>query len=498
MSESSLPRRSVLRLAGAGLVAAPAAALGAAPAGAPVEGGNATLVSEGGWVKFFAVQRVWGYADRTSLLPGEPLNLMVAGGPGEPERQAHLEVFRIGADGAQTLVWKSDPTRITYRPATRSAAAIGPDWPATFAGIDTRAWPPGCYSADVVEQVTATRDVKVAQWIVRNPKRAGAVLVRLGTNTYQAYNAWGGHSLYPSEDAETRGVVVSFDRPAPPSFFEYDVYLAGWLERLAPGLGGVDYASNFDIHRDPALMDGYKLVISASHDEYWSGEEFDAFERRILKQGRNVAFFGGNGAYFQVRYADANRPTGGADEGRQLVCYKDAGDPVLQRGGKLDPALLVTDLFRKDARRPETMLMGVAFQSWFDPAGPSRFPYRVARTDLPFFEGTGWRAGDAAADVVGYEWDNRDPLSDGQRLWDKARSRNALIPAGDIQVLFQGRPVDIHGAPGLAEAVYFRSRAGAQVFSAGSIRWAWGLGKEGFVQPAFQQFNENLVRALSR
>jgi hypothetical protein len=35
------------------------------------------------------------------------------------------------------------------------------------------------------------------------------------------------------------------------------------------------------------------------------------------------------------------------------------------------------------------------------------------------------------------------------------------------------------------------------VFNAGSVRWVWGLGKEGFAQPAFKRFNENLVRALS-
>jgi hypothetical protein len=36
------------------------------------------------------------------------------------------------------------------------------------------------------------------------------------------------------------------------------------------------------------------------------------------------------------------------------------------------------------------------------------------------------------------------------------------------------------------------------VFNAGAVRWAWGLGKEGFVNAPFQRFNENLIRALSR
>ncbi|HEY2178238.1 MAG TPA: N,N-dimethylformamidase beta subunit family domain-containing protein, partial [Caulobacteraceae bacterium] len=283
---------------------------------------------------------------------------------------------------------------------------------------------------------------------------------------------------------------------APPDLFEYDVFLVQWLEGLA-GLGGVDYASNFDIHATPGFMDPYPLVITSAHDEYWSGEEFDAFHARIFDRGSNTCFFGADAAYCQVRYADVNAAPGAVQLGRQIVCYKDAADPIALRAGKLDPTLLVTSNFRDEARRPETMLMGGAYQNWFEPASAQRPAYHVARTDLPFFAGTGWKVGDVAADVVGYEWDNRDPEGDGKRLWDKARSRVAAIDPIAIKVLFHGHAIDDEGHPGLAEATYFVSPAGAQVFNAGTVRWAWGLGKPGFANPAFARFNENLVRALS-
>ncbi|MGI8840439.1 MAG: N,N-dimethylformamidase beta subunit family domain-containing protein [Caulobacteraceae bacterium] len=488
----SLPRRVLLRLAGAGIVAAPLPALaqnegGAAPASPP---------APEAWTAFFKSQRIWAYADRTSLHPGESLNVMAAGGPGQPLRRARLEVFRLGAAEPEK-VWVSDFADVAYRGATASAAAIGPGWPATWPAIDTRAWRPGCYTCDIVEQTTATRDVRACQWIVANPARSGAVLCRLGTNTYQAYNPWGGHSLYPNGDDERRGLMVSFDRPAPPSFFEYDAFLVAWLEGLAASLGGVDYAGNFDVHADPALMDPYHLVICGGHDEYWSKEEFDAFQHRIFTQGRNTAFFGADAAYCQVRYGDLNRAPGGADLGRQLVCYKTASDPIAARAGKLDPSLLITANFRQGARRPETMLMGSAFQNWFDAASPARPAYKVARTDLPFFAGTGWKVGDTAAEVVGYEWDNRDPLGDGARLWDAVRSRIAAIDPARISVLFRGEAIGADGRPGVAEATWFVSPAGAKVFNAGSVRWSWGLGKEGFARPAFRTFNENLARYLA-
>lgn len=492
----TIPRRLLLALAGAGagLAATPRPALAAA------EGANAApppMPSSSLWTEFFKGQRIWAYADRQSLRPGEPLNIMAAGGPGQPMRRARLEVFRISS-GAPTPVWTSDFAQVSYRGATRSAASIGPGWPPTFAAIDTSGWSPGCYYADIVEQTTATRDVKAAFWVVTNPKRSGAVLLRLGTNTYQAYNPWGGHSLYPNDDDENRGLIVSFDRPTEPSFFEYDVFLVSWLEGLAAGLGGVDYATNFDVHSDPTLVEHYPLVITSAHDEYWSGEEFEAFHHRIFKLGRNTAFLGADAAYCQIRYGDLNRAPGAPDLGRQLVCYKTAADPIAVRAGKADLRRLTTNNFRTDARRPETMLMGGGYQNWFQPDGPQRPSYKVARTDLPFFAGTGWKVGDVAADVVGYEWDNRDPDGDGKRLWDAARSLDPAIDPAAISVLFRGEAIGDDGRPGVAEATYFRSPAGARVFNAGAVRWAWGLGKEGFVTPAFQRFNENLVRALSR
>ncbi len=492
-----MDRRSLLHLAGAGLLAAPSQSQAQAPKPGPHAEGSVLAGSALApkWTEFFKGQRVWAYVDRHSVNPGEPLNFMLAGGPGQPVRQVRLEIFRYGA-AAPSPIWTSNFAAVGHRGITASGAAIGPGWPPTFARVDTSAWPPGCYFADVVEQTTATRDVRAAFWIVSNPRRSGSVLAKLGVNTYQAYNPWGGHSLYPNGD-DARGLMVSFDRPTPPSFFEYDAYLVTWLESLAPTLGGVDYAANFDVHQDPSLIDHYPLVITGSHDEYWSGEEFEAFHRRIFTLGRNTAFLGGNTAYCQVRFGDLNRAPGDADRGRQLVCYKTALDPIIDRAGALDPRRLETTDFRHDARRPETMLLGGAYQGWFEPAGAQRPSYKVVRTDLPFFKGTGWKVGDLAAEVVGYEWDNHDPDRDGRRLWDARRSHDPAIPEASVRVLFRGEALDAEGQPGAAEATYYQSDAGAKVFNAGSVRWSWGLGKAGFANPSFQRFNENLVRGLA-
>ncbi|MEO7027287.1 MAG: N,N-dimethylformamidase beta subunit family domain-containing protein [Caulobacteraceae bacterium] len=448
------------------------------------------------WVAFFKDQRVWAYADRLSLRPGERFNVMASSGPAQPPRRVRLEVFRLGAAESTAPVWISAFQDVQYHGATASAAAIGPGWPAAFADIDTASWRPGVYSADIVEQTTATRDVRAFQLILTNPRRSGAVLCRLGTNTWQAYNPWGGHSLYPNGDDENRGVIVTFDRPTAPSLFEYDIHLVRWLESLAADFGGIDFATNFDVHADPDLLHSYRLLITGGHDEYWSKEEFDAVEKRIFHAGGNVCFFGGNTAYCQIRYSDINAAPGSRLLGRQLICYKTAADPILSRASAVERTLLRTSNFRVGARRPETMLLGGAYQGWFDPASAQRPPFLVADDKGPFFRGTGWKVGDTAADVVGYEWDNRDPEGDGRRLWDEKQSLIAPIDPASVRVLMRGRPIDAQGRPGLAEATWYRSRAGAKVFNAGTVRWAWGLSKEGFARPGFRRFNENLVRDM--
>jgi hypothetical protein len=269
-----------------------------------------------------------------------------------------------------------------------------------------------------------------------------------------------------------------------------------WLEEFAQTHHlNVDYATNFDIHLHRDFAEKYPLLISGSHNEYWSKEEFDAVHHRIFKLGKSTIFAGANTAYWQVRYADVNRAAGGEDWGRQLICYKSPDDPIRQRVSDAEGDALVTLRFRDGARRPESMLMGAAYQSYFDPHGDThpKFAYYVSRNDLPFFEGTGYVKGESIGDILGYEWDNTDPEQDGRRLWNAETSRIPRIDPKSINVLFTGSPVDVDGRRGKAEAVYFQSPAGAKVFCAGSIRWAWGLGKAGFRQEKFRTLNRNMI-----
>jgi hypothetical protein len=450
------------------------------------------------WAAWYSDQRVWGYTDRHSIRRGEKFNVMLSHRPDQSDFDGRVEIYRIGynPDGADRKeVWASDYELIESQETVASAASAGTGWTPSV-NVETETWTSGYYTIDVVGK-DGKRDANVAFMVVVDDVAAGDIIVKLSTNTYQAYSKFGGHSFYEATKFGEQGAIVSFDRPTYPAFFEYEYYYIVWLEELARKENlRISYITDFDLHSNGSLLDNYKLFISLGHDEYWSKEEFDAVEKRLMVQGKNVMILSGNTAYWQVRYGDLDRPPAEHDAGRQLICFKKEDDPISLRTA--DSKLLLSAKFRDLKRRPETMLIGVGYDSWFPPNDPKlRYSYRVVDNSLPIFEGTGWKIGESVgSNVVGYEWDNRDPERDKQRLWDPKTSAIAQLPAERIKVLFEAEPIDVDGKKGKAEAVYFETPAGAKVFNAGTIRWSWGVGKPGELNIPFQTFNQNLVLSM--
>ena len=425
---------------------------------------------------------------------------MAGVGPRRGKVKGKIEIYRIGhhRNSDREFIWKAEHIEVSPEELQSTAAALGAGWPPAVDHVETDGWRSGYYTIDFIDGSDGNRDQNIASLVVTNPRKDGDILVELSTNTYQAYNQWGGYSFYETAFAGDRAQVISFNRPTPPDFFEYEYYFVTWLEAWAASQNlKIDYATNFDVFRDPEFASKYPLFISGSHNEYWSKEEFDAVYDRIFKLGKNTLFLGANTAYWQIRYADLDHSGQGPNWGRQLVCYKDQDDPIRYRPEhEKDGIMFVTERFRDEARRPETMLMGVAYQNYFEAASDAKYPYYVNRIDFPFFRDTGYKIGDRVGDIVGYEWDNTDPNGDGKRLWDPKKSQIEPIDPKTINVLFTGSPVDLKGQRGKAESVYFVSKVGAKVFSTGSIRWAWGLGKPSFETQQFKLFNQNLLMHL--
>src|SRR5262249_32881710 len=223
---------------------------------------------------------------------------------------------------------------------------------------------------------------RFAPFAVRD-KRAAEVLFQAAFNDYQAYNTWGGESLYVDASGtmpKGRANEVSFDRPFVDGEgsghvlrWEY------WVVRLLEREGyDVTYSTNLDFNRFNDVLGGIGAFVFAGHDEYWTAEERQQVDNAIAA-GTSVAYFGANGAYQRIRY----RADGAGTELRTIVCYKN--EP--QR----DPIPNSTIRFRDQPNaKPESLLFGSMYESW----ELVPFPLLVGDPNHWLFQGTGLNTGD--------------------------------------------------------------------------------------------------------
>ena len=315
-------------------------------------------------------------------------------------------------------------------------------------------------------------------FIVRAPpSRRSRILVQAPVNTWQAYNPWGGKSIYPfNSTGLSPAVRVSFDRPlafTSQGPFDAEYNLVRFLEREGYD---VSYQTDLDTDLRPESLLEHRLVVVAGHDEYWSKRMRDAFDAaRAL--GTNLAFTGTNAAYWQIRYEDA---------GRTIVGYKEAApDP------EPDPSLRTIRFRHLTPPRPECELMGVMFHRIPEHiGGPRDYTVTDAATSDPWFAGTGFRAGDKVLDVVGSEWDS---------LPEPPVPPECVKPGLTTLFHYEGEPAN-------ADAVRFTAPSGARVFAGGAQQLSWSLdpfntGRFGRTLPAdarLQQFMRNAFADLGR
>ena len=346
-----------------------------------------------------------GYPDKQSLAPGDELQLHTS----TTANEYSLEIARLGA--VRRVVFQA--TKIPgggFHPIPENASSHGCNWPVSFRTPIPSDWPTGYY------QVTFRVADAGGKFVVRNRRTAESetffvvrsaepgkntkILLQLATNTYNAYNNWGGGSLYGFHGrSNLQGNRVSFQRPQSSQYSNWEFPMVQWAEKSGFIL---DYATNRDLEQRPELLRNYKLVLSVGHDEYWSAGMRDQLES-FIGNGGNVAFFSGNTCCWQVR---------SEENGSALTCWKQAfnSDPVFKTK---DHSKLSTLWSHHLVKRPENQLTGVGFLfggyhlshgEFMDGKGA----FTVHRPDHWIFAGTEMKKDSefgAKHTIVGYECD---------------------------------------------------------------------------------------------
>jgi hypothetical protein len=272
-----------------------------------------------------------GYAGAPSVDHGEALDVHVrADGPHKVRWQAWRMGWYGGAQGR--LVASGGPVPVAQQPAPvpTPTGLIACNWPMTFVVQTDPTWTSGIYMVKLFRNDGFDAYVP---FVVRADERKGVGVYEVPFTTYQAYNSWGGLSLY---DGSPPAVEVSFDRPfvegnGSGQYFWFEHFFVTWAESRGYDL---TYLTNIDVDRDPTLLTGQKLFLVVGHDEYWSRPEREAVES-ALGDGTSIAAFSANTGYWQVRRAPTAARGGPSSAGsfaptRRTHC---AGPPSRPRAG---------------------------------------------------------------------------------------------------------------------------------------------------------------------
>ena len=348
-------------------------------------------------------------------------------------------------------------------------------------------WTTGVYLIRMTEALNGMQSYAI--FVLRNDHKneQADIVFQLPVNTYQAYNYWGGKSLYSTNGQDSipwgyhagkpGAVKVSFNRPFAASNNKQAAYgngagefltnmqpihkypissSAGWNYNMVRWLErnhvNVAYITNIDVHTRLPTMLKPKLLLTQGHCEYWTW----AMRQHVASwrdQGVHLAFLGSNTAFWQVRYEDIDGTDDNA-EPRTLVCYR-----RIRR--ESDHSQFRTVKWR--AVWPEALLVGVEYIG--DPFDEAMI---VANSSHWAFDGTGISNGNAIPGLLGYEVDGINRA----RMIPQNSSRDEVI---HLTTLFETPVVDRQNKPLLCHGTIYRARSGANVFASGTMQWSWGL-----------------------
>lgn len=392
------------------------------------------------------------WVDQTSAVCGQWVGLHVA----TRANWAQVVVYRMGwyrGAGARQVyaTWggiRPSTGPASFYPGINMIETYWPVWSWLQIGSD---WTPGEYLLKVTDN---WGQQTYAPLTVRDPySRAGLELVR-STLTEQAYNTWGGYSLYWGRGYQyaTRSRKVSFDRPydgdGSGQFFEMEYPLVQLAERL--GLD-ITYTTDTQVDADPAELRNHAAVVFAGHAEYWTRGMYDGVTA-ARDAGVNVLFFGANNVYTQARLES----TRWSARRHEVVYRSTAEDPM----ARSYPSLATIRWRDAPVSRPENQLVGQMYECWGTNAN-----YVVANAAAWPIAGTGVGNGYVVPRLVGNEYDRVYP--NGTPPGTMLLARSPVRPADSSSHCLSYNSE--------ADSTYYSVASRAGVLSVGTTRWVCSL-----------------------
>ena len=257
-----------------------------------------------------------------------------------------------------------------------------------------------------------------------------------------------------------------------------------WLEKQGYDF---DVITNLDLHRDPALLNGYKALIINGHDEYWSARMYDGLDR-YLKKGGAAAVLSGNTMFWRITVDDELgtiecRKYGPTIGGRALA---NVGEIYHSFDGKRGSLM-------RNCGFPPWKNIGLECSGWwggnnngmYTVTAPRHFlfhePERIDFSDRVVFGGAknGYRK------AGGHEGDIRlssfapptGPIPAGAFLPNEPPGIETIanLKRDNVRVLDYFARFGQQETGSLVDMIYWERPQGGKVFNAGAIGFGWAL-----------------------
>jgi hypothetical protein len=409
-----------------------------------------------------------GYADRTSAQAGDTVTLFVS----TKAPHFHVEAYRMGhyqGIGGR-LVFQSDEVsgaRQASPVIVRPTNTVECNWSPSLTVEVDQAWPPGAY---LLKLVGPDNEQQFVPLCVRDDTSSAAVVIMSSVTTWQAYNRWGGYSLYygnadgalsfthdPAGGTfEDRARVVTFDRP-----YDHD-----WASGAADFVGNelpviyqaeqlgldVTYWTDLDFHAQPQLLNNHKAMLSLGHDEYWSLPMRNGAMQAVAN-GVNLAFLGANACYRQIRLQPSS-----LGQNRQQVCYKSAAEDPMTG---VDDTQVTVNWPESPVLQPESELIGSTYQDVEADA-----PMVITEPGSWLFAGTGFTQGQQLPKVVQGEFDRYVPGASSPANLDVVA--HSIVP---------------NRGNNFSDVTWYTVPNGGGVFASGNASWVGALTDSPLIPP---------------
>ena len=443
---------------------------------------------------------IQGFATSISVNPGGTVVFKVK----TPSTRYRIDILRLGyyqGNGARRVVSGLQPSASLPQSQPTCLNDTAPtglidcgNWAASASWTVPSTAVSGVYIAHLIrEDATGSSHIP---FVVKNSAARSDLLFQTSDSTWQAYNSYGGNSLYscssncpPGNPAAYKGAAkVSYNRPFNSAVDDQGrswlMYAEYPMIRFLEANGyDVAYTTGTDVSTAAggALLTNHKTFLSVGHDEYWSGSQRANVEA-ARDAGVNLAFFSGNEMFWKTRYEPSIDGTATPD--RTVVSYKDTHHdgsvdpkgPSVWTGTWQDPRFSPPG----DGGRPQNALTGQLFvvnAGSTDIKVPARFAkLRFWRnTTAANLTGTQTLTLAPGQETLGYEWD-----VDADNGFRPAGQFNLSSTTSTTAEAFTDYGSTVKtGSTATHRMSLYRAPSGALVFGAGTVQWSFGLDDPG-------------------